>query len=57
MSVRSSSDDKGKDGKYLILPPGFEGTVPDGYIVKHNDTFGVHFAIRPIAKNGGTHED
>jgi hypothetical protein len=23
--------DKGKGGKYLILPPGYEGNVPDGY--------------------------
>ena len=23
--------DKGKGGKYLILPPGYEGDVPDGY--------------------------
>jgi hypothetical protein len=55
--VGSSGDDKGKGGKYPILPPGFEGTVPDGYIVKQNDTFGVHFAFRPIAKNGGPNED
>ncbi len=25
--------DKGKGGKYLILPPGYEGTPPAGYIV------------------------
>jgi len=25
--------DKGKGGKYLILPPGYEGDVPDGYFV------------------------
>jgi hypothetical protein len=55
--VGPSGDDEGKGGKYLILPPGFKGPVPDGYIVKKNDTFGVHFAFRPIAKNGGTHED
>ena len=24
--------DKGKGGKYLILPPGYQGAVPDGYI-------------------------
>ena len=24
--------DKGKGGKYLILPPGYKGKVPDGYI-------------------------
>jgi hypothetical protein len=55
--VGPSGDDKGEGGKYLILPPGFEGAVPEGYIVKQNDTFGVHFAFRPIAKNGGTSAD
>src|SRR4249920_3404157 len=25
--------DKGKGGKYLILPPGYAAAVPDGYIV------------------------
>ena len=25
--------DKGKGGKYLVLPPGYEGEVPEGYIV------------------------
>ena len=57
ISVGWSSDEKGEDGKYLILTPGFEGTVPDDDIVKDNDTFDVHFAIRPITKNDGTHED
>ncbi|MBE9171566.1 DUF1254 domain-containing protein [Cyanobium sp. LEGE 06143] len=26
-----AGQDKGKGGKYLILPPGYEGDVPDGY--------------------------
>jgi hypothetical protein len=43
--VGASGDDKGMGGKYLILPPGFEGTVPDGYIVKQNDTFSVAFTL------------
>ena len=25
--------DKGKGGKFLVLPPGFQGSVPDGYFV------------------------
>ena len=25
--------DKGKGGKFLFLPPGYEGDVPDGYFV------------------------
>jgi hypothetical protein len=30
--------DKGEGGKYLVLPPGYEGTVPDGYIVVKSTT-------------------
>ena len=30
--------DKGKGGKYLILPPGYKGTAPDGYIVLQSPT-------------------
>lgn len=57
--------DKGEGGKYLILPPGYEGTVPDGYYVVHAPTleslvFYRHFAVdgdfRPaielLKKNG-----
>jgi hypothetical protein len=25
--------DRGKGGKYLVLPPGYEGDVPDGYYI------------------------
>ena len=34
----NAGPDKGKGGKYLLLPPGYEGTVPDGYfVVKMSD--------------------
>lgn len=50
--------DKGKGGKYLFLPPGYEGEVPeDGYLVYRPATFSVNFAFRPVAKNGGTYAD
>lgn len=32
--------DKGKGGKFLILPPGYEGEVPDGYHVAQSNTYG-----------------
>ena len=31
--------DKGKGGKYLLLPPGYEGDVPQGYMVVQVPTF------------------
>lgn len=55
--VGPPGDDKGKGGKYLMIPPGYDGEVPDGYLVYHPLTYGVHFAFRPVAKKGGTYED
>ncbi len=31
--VGAPGPDRGKGGKYLILPPGYDGEVPDGYFV------------------------
>lgn len=50
-------DDKGKGGKYLFLPPGYSGEVPQGYLVYRPNTYSVNFAFRPVAKNGGTSQD
>jgi len=55
--VGPPGDDKGKGGKYLFLPPDYKGAVPQGYLVYRPATFGVHFAFRPVAKNGGTAAD
>ncbi len=56
--VGPPGDDKGKGGKYLFLPPGYEGKTPEsGYLVYRPATYGVHFAFRPVAKNGGTAEE
>jgi hypothetical protein len=33
--------DKGKGGKYLVLPPGYKGDVPSGYFVVRPKTFWV----------------
>ncbi|MFV8162423.1 DUF1254 domain-containing protein [Mycobacterium sp. 134] len=38
--------DKGKGGKYLILPPGFDGEVPDGYIPLPSATYTGFGALR-----------
>lgn len=56
--VGTTGDDAGEGGKYLILPPGYEGEVPsEGYFVYQSNTYGVHFAFRPVAKDGGTSSD
>lgn len=38
--------DKGAGGKYLILPPGFDGEVPDGYIPLPSATYTGFGALR-----------
>jgi hypothetical protein len=32
--------DNGKGGKFLILPPGYDGNIPEGYHIARTDTYG-----------------
>jgi hypothetical protein len=38
--------DKGQGGKYLILPPDYEGSVPDGYIPMPSPTYQTYALLR-----------
>lgn len=38
--------DEGKGGKFLLLPPGYEGDVPDGYYVYRSGTNNVFIFLR-----------
>jgi hypothetical protein len=44
--IGPDGEDKGKGGKYLILPPGYAGERPSGYIVLPNDTFTGYALLR-----------
>ena len=45
--------DKGKGGKYLILPPGFDQKkVPSGYIPMPSDTYQGYALIRSVLESG-----
>lgn len=44
--------DKGKGGKYLILPPGYNGTVPDGYFVVRSQTLDNAIFWQSLLVNG-----
>jgi hypothetical protein len=44
--------DQGKGGKYVVLPPGYEGNVPGGYIALKSDTFKGYALLRSIPKSG-----
>jgi hypothetical protein len=43
--------DKGKGGKYLILPPDYKENVPDGYIPLHTTNYQGYALLRSILKS------
>ena len=36
----NAGPDRGEGGKFLFLPPGYEGDIPEGYFVSRSATFG-----------------
>ena len=44
--------DQNKGGKFLLLPPGYKGEVPEGYFVVRSRTFGNTFLARASLVNG-----
>lgn len=52
--VGNAGPDKGKGGKYLLLPPGYDEKVPDGYFVLRPKTYGNWFALRGFMVDGKT---
>jgi hypothetical protein len=45
--------DRGKGGSYLILPPAFDGKVPDGYHVVQSDSYKIYWLIRGFTGGKG----
>jgi hypothetical protein len=48
--------DGGKGGKYLMLPPGYTGTVPAGYIVMRPKTYNTYLLLRSIVASDSDHD-
>jgi hypothetical protein len=46
--------DKGKGGKYLVLPPGYKGDVPAGYHIVRPSTYGNWLFFRSFVVDGST---
>ncbi len=44
--------DKGKGGKFLLLPPDYKGEAPAGYFAARSPTYGVWFGVRAFLVNG-----
>ena len=48
--------DKGKGGKFLVLPPGYDSKVPNDYFVVRSKTYGVWNFMRGYVKKGAPRE-
>jgi len=46
--------DEGKGGRYLFLPPGYEGNIPKNMIPVQLDQYGVYIALRCIPLGDAT---
>ena len=61
--VGPAGRDKGKGGKYLLLPPGYGGEKTkaelenEGYFVYETDTYEYGFSFRPRLYNNATNKD
>jgi hypothetical protein len=50
----NAGPDKGKGGKYLLLPPGYEGKIPGGYFVVKCPTYRNWIMVRGFVEDTGT---
>jgi hypothetical protein len=48
----NAGPDKGKGGKFLFLPPGYKGDVPNGYFVMRPATYGLWLGGRGFLVDG-----
>lgn len=46
--------DEGQGGKFLILPPGYDGDVPEGYFVAQTTSYGNWVIWRGFLEDGST---
>jgi len=51
IDIGRAGPDRGKGGKYLLLPPGYSGNVPEGYFVVRSSTYGNFFFLRGFIRN------
>jgi hypothetical protein len=52
--IGHAGPDKGKGGKYLILPPGYEDEVPEGYFIYRSPTYDNFVELMAGVKDGDT---
>ncbi len=54
VDMGSPGPDRGQGGKYLILPPGYEGDVPEGYFIARSPTYINWLPLRGFLRDGKT---
>ena len=47
--------DKGKGGKYLLVPPDYKGAVPQRGVFRHTSPHQQHADLLPRLRGGGRH--
>jgi hypothetical protein len=52
IDIGRAGPDKGKGGKYLLLPPDYKGDLPDGYFIARSRTYGNFVWLRGFIKDG-----
>jgi len=52
--IGNAGPDRGKGGRFVILPPDYEGDPPKGVHVFHSKTYGVWFLLRGFLVDGET---
>jgi hypothetical protein len=52
--VGNAGPDKGKGGKFLLVGPGYSGTIPTGHHVFRTPTYGNVYFWRGFVENGST---
>jgi len=50
--IGPAGPDKGKGGKYLVLPPDYKGDIPEGYFVVKSKTYNVWIFMRASIAKG-----
>ena len=52
--IGPTGSDKGKGARFLLLPPDYDGNVPDGYLSATSQTYCVVFGVRGFQTPAGT---
>ena len=54
MGIGPTGIDKGQGGKFLLLPPGYSGSIPEGYLTGKASTYCVVLGLRGFQVEGKT---